>query len=246
MLRFPRKQVLNHLPHWLRTRIDLHHTRINELIARASQATQPTDRVLDAGAGEGQYRPQFAHARYVGLDLAVGDTSWNYSVLDVIGNLEHLPVPDRTFDTVLCFEVLEHLREPYQVLKEIQRVLSPTGHLYFSVPMSWHQHQKPHDYFRYTSYGLKYLLEKSGFEVVELRPTGGFFWFLSIQFQMMSMWVFPNSPSTTVHVLLLPIKLVFQMVFFIGLPLLCYYLDGLDKYKDQTMAWTGIAVPRGQ
>jgi hypothetical protein len=40
------------------------------------------------------------------------------------------------------------------------------------------------------------------------------------------------------------LKVVIQLVFFILLPLLCYYLDSLDRQKDQTMAWTGAAIRR--
>jgi hypothetical protein len=110
--------------------------------------------------------------------------------------------------------------------------------------MSWHQHQKPFDFYRYTSFGLRYLFEQAGFDMLELRPTGGYFWFLSIQFQFLSLWVFPQRQPRWLRVTLLPVKALVQMMFFILLPLLCYYLDALDHQKDQTMAWTGVAVRR--
>jgi len=243
-LRLPRHKLLQAMPRWLRDRLDLHHTRINELIRRAAESSTSGQRVLDAGAGEGRYRPYFEHLHYVGIDLAVGDASWDYSRLNVLGDLTNLPLCDKVFDLVLCLEVLEHVREPQQVLQELYRVLRPGGKLYFSVPMSWHQHQQPHDYFRYTSFGLRYLLDKVGFDVHELAPTGGYFWFLSIQFQMLSVWVFPVRQQKWQRLVLMPLKVVIQLVFFILLPLLCYYLDSLDRQKDQTMAWTGAAIRR--
>lgn len=39
----------------------------------------------------------------------------------------------------------------------------------------WHLHEQPRDFYRYTKFGLQYLAEKSGFEVVSIKPTGGFF-----------------------------------------------------------------------
>jgi SAM-dependent methyltransferase len=242
--RNPRQRQLAWMSRWLRDRLDLHHTRINDLLQRAAQDARPGQRLLDAGAGEGRYRAYFSHLTYTGIDLAVGDANWDYSGLDVVGDLAALPFGDAAFDAAICLEVLEHLPEPSLALKELHRTLRPGGRLYFSVPMSWHQHQKPHDYYRYTSFGLQYLLDQAGFEVEQLRPTGGYFWFLSIQFQMLSVWVFPSQQSRWQRLALLPIKAVVQAIFFVLLPLICYYLDRLDHHKDQTMAWTGVAVCR--
>jgi len=52
------------------------------------------------------------------------------------------------------------------------------------VPFQWWLHEQPFDYYRYTSYGLKYLFEKAGFKVIEISPTGGFFtmWFLKLNY----------------------------------------------------------------
>jgi SAM-dependent methyltransferase len=243
-LRLPRQKILAALPHWLRDRLDLHHTRINELVSRASRSAKRGQRLLDAGAGECRYKQHFKHLAYTGIDLAVGDVNWDYTSVDVIGDLSRLPMADNVFDLALCLEVLEHVREPRQILTEIQRALKPGGKLYISVPFSWHQHQKPYDYYRYTSFGLRYLLEATGFEVEELQPTGGYFWFLSIQFQFLSLWIFPLQQTKLQRVLLLPVKVIVQAIFFVLLPLLCFYLDRLDRQKDQTLAWTAIGVKR--
>jgi SAM-dependent methyltransferase len=240
----PRQRLLARMPPWLRVRLDLHYTGINDLLLQAAQEVRPGQRLLDAGAGEGQYRAYFSHLRYSGVDLAVGDATWDYSGLDVVGDLARLPFGDAIFDAAICLEVLEHLPEPLLALQELHRILRPGGRLYFSVPMSWHQHQKPHDYYRFTSFGLRYLLDRAGFEVNQLRPTGGYFWFLSIQFQMLSVWIFPRQQSRLQRLMLMPLKCLVQAIFFILLPLMCYYLDRLDHEKDQTMAWTGVATCR--
>ncbi len=40
--------------------------------------------------------------------------------------------------------------------------------------MFWHLHEEPRDFFRYTKYGIKHLMEKAGFEVTGLMPVSGF------------------------------------------------------------------------
>ena len=121
--------------------------------------------MLDAGAGEGQYAHHFARQRYCGVDLAVGDAAWDYSRLDAVADLTALPFRAGAFDAALHIVTIEHLREPGRALAEIARTLAPGGALLVAAPHEWEVHQAPHDYFRYTRYGLAYLLEKAGFEV---------------------------------------------------------------------------------
>ena len=59
--------------------------------------------------------------------------------------------------------------------REIARSLAPGARLLLAAPHEWEVHQAPHDYFRYTRYGLQYLLEKAGFELLEIRAVGGYF-----------------------------------------------------------------------
>ena len=54
-------------------------------------------------------------------------------------------------------------------------MLAPGGRLLLAAPHEWEVHQAPHDYFRYTRFGLRYLLEKAGLEPIEMRAVGGYF-----------------------------------------------------------------------
>lgn len=238
---FGRDQQLAAMPKWFRDRIQVNRYESYRLLEQAQREVPAGAHVLDAGAGEGQYKPYFNHTRYVGLDLAVGDNSWNYAKLDVLGDLRHLPFAENSFEAAVCIQTLEHVNEPMRVINEIGRVLKPAGRLYLSAPMSWHQHQKPHDYFRYTSFGFRYLLEQSGMRVLDMRPMGGYFWFLSFNLQMLHYWLFPKPNTLLKQLLQLTLKLPTQVIFFFLLPLLFFYLDRLDKVKDHTMGWVCVA-----
>ena len=75
----------------------------------------------------------------------------------------------QSFDNVVCNQVLEHVFRPEVFLLEIHRVIKPGGNMLMSVPFIWDEHEQPWDYARYSSFGLKYLLENTGFEVIEQR-----------------------------------------------------------------------------
>jgi SAM-dependent methyltransferase len=164
-----------HLPHILRRHILHFECEIEDAVTRFAAALPTHARVLDAGAGEGQYAQHFARHRYYGVDLAVGDAGWNYAQLDAIADLNTLPFADGSFDAALHIVTIEHLREPARALAEIARTLAPGAPFLIAAPHEWEVHQAPHDYFRYTRYGLTYLLEQAGCEIVEIHPAGGYF-----------------------------------------------------------------------
>ena len=163
------------LPRFLRRHILHFEVSIEDAVARFARDLPTSARVLDAGAGEGQYAHFFGHQRYVGIDLAVGDPQWDYSRLDATADLSALPFRDRIFDAALHIVTIEHLREPACALAEIARTLAPDAPLLVVAPFEWEVHQAPHDYFRYTRHGLEYLLEKTGYDRVRVEPAGGFF-----------------------------------------------------------------------
>jgi SAM-dependent methyltransferase len=241
MINIDRKRQLELLPDWISKRIEVNRYESLRLLEQAQEQIAAGSRVLDAGSGEGQYKPYFAHTNYTGVDLAVGDVTWDYTGLDVVGDLSRLPFEDNAFDAAVCIQTMEHVNEPMRVTNEIGRVLKPGGRYYLSAPMSWHQHQKPHDFFRYTSFGFRYLLENSSMRIIEIRPAGGYFWYLSFNLQLLHYWLFPKPKETWKRLLQMPFKLSVQFVFALVLPLFLYYLDRLDKVKDHTLGWVCIA-----
>jgi SAM-dependent methyltransferase len=130
---------------------------------------------------------------------------------------------------VLSIVVLEHTPEPGRVIEEFQRVLKPGGMVHLVVPHMWEEHQRPHDFFRFTSGGIRYLLQSAGIRVRKIHPVGGFFWQLGRR--LMGVLSFTQSGWRW---LLFP---VLAPVFGLVLPLCCYYLDTLDEDRAYTLGF---------
>jgi SAM-dependent methyltransferase len=116
-------------------------------------------------------------ASYEGLDILPRVSGVHY----VDDACDMRRVPRGAFDAVLCFEVLEHLASPDRALAAIADVLRPGGKLLVTVPHLSRLHEEPHDYFRYTGYGLRALTERAGLEVLEITPYAGLATFLAHQ-----------------------------------------------------------------
>lgn len=189
--------------------------------------------LLDAGAGESQYRHLFPQCRYTAVDLAVGDASWNYSKLDALANLLALPFREDTFGAVLSIVTLEHVSDPLQALREMGRVSAKGARLFLVVPMEWEVHQHPHDYFRFTRYAVEHLLRESGWRIARIDAGGGFFRLLSRR-MMNALQFFPGP--------------VMALLAFFTVPaaLLVGALDFLDQKRDYTLGYFVEAVREGE
>jgi len=131
---------------------------------------QLTGEVLDVGCGRKPYRAQVPASRYVGVDVDTTVTR-ALAAADVFYDGRTLPFADESFDGLLCSQVLEHVFTPEAFVQELRRVLRPGGRLVLAVPFVWDEHEQPHDFARYSSFGLRALLERNGFEIVEQRKS---------------------------------------------------------------------------
>lgn len=201
--------------------------RIETAVASFAQALPPNARVLDAGAGEGAYKHHFPGRRYVGLDLGIGDQKWDYTELDVLGDLTALPFADGVFDAALNIVTLEHVKDPARVLKELARVLKPGARLLLVVPHEWEVHQHPHDFFRYTKFGVEELARTAGLRIISLEPGGGYFRLLSRRL-LGGAQFFP-----------LPLNLLWWAM--VAIPaLLLPLLEPFDQKKDFTLGYLAV------
>jgi SAM-dependent methyltransferase len=184
---------------------------------------------LDAGAGEARHRTYFRRGRYVALDSGYGDSGWDYSRLDVRGDLESIPLRSESVDYILCMVVLEHTRNPHQVLLEFARVLKPEGVLVMVVPFLWEEHQAPHDYFRFTQYGVRSLFESSPLHLTLTEPIGGFFR-LCARRSVNLLSFFQGGWRWIIFWVLAPF---FGLLF----PLILHCMDGLDRSRNFSLAY---------
>jgi SAM-dependent methyltransferase len=221
-------------PRWLLACLDPVQDLIESEVRLVAESLQDGQVVLDAGAGEARHRKYFRRGRYVALDSGSGDSAWDYSRLDIRGDLESIPLRTDSVDYILCMVVLEHTRNPRQVLLEFARVLKPEGVLVMLVPFLWEEHQAPHDYFRFTQYGVRLLFESSPFRLTVMTPIGGFFR-LCARRSVNLLSFFQGGWRWMIFWVLAPF---FGLLF----PLILYCMDGLDRSRHFSLAFRIRAV----
>jgi 2-polyprenyl-3-methyl-5-hydroxy-6-metoxy-1,4-benzoquinol methylase/glycosyltransferase involved in cell wall biosynthesis len=128
--------------------------------------------LLDFGCGGQPYRELFKPkiTRYIGADVAIAKGV--QLDLELVPG-KPVPLRDASIDTVLSTQTIEHVYDSKFYLGECYRLLKPGGVLILSAPMQWRLHEVPHDYWRFTRYGLSELLTQSGFVLDVMAPCGG-------------------------------------------------------------------------
>jgi len=138
-----------------------------------------TGMILDVGCGDMPYKkslpPQVTQYDTIDIEERAGPVTYKGSMTDM------RMVGDQAYDGVISFEVLEHVPNPFKGAREVARVLKKDGVFIFSTPHLSRLHELPHDYFRYTEYGLQSVLNEAGFRVVTLTSHGSLLSFLGHQ-----------------------------------------------------------------
>ena len=200
--------------------------------------------VLDVGAGSCPYREFFSHCVYRTQDFAQLEPDklrhGNYGKIDYVCDASHIPVPNESFDIVLCTEMLEHVPEPIEVIAEFARILKPGGKIILTAPLGSGIHQEPYHYYGgYTPYWYEKFLSEKGFSRILIEANAGFFKFYSqesLRFLQLSK-PFRLGMPVPIELLWAPVWVL--LVPFLGLfvPLVCAYLDRFDTEKRFTVGY---------
>lgn len=187
---------------------------------------------MDFGCGSKPYENLFQATSYIGVDAEHTGHNHAHSKVDVYFNGTTLPFENNFFDNVFTSEVLEHLFEPDQLLPEINRVLKSGGKLLLTVPFCWNEHEMPFDYARYSSEGIRHLLQKNGFEIIEFKKTGNF---IRVLFQLLILYLFETGRRAG------SAGIILSMIFIIPFNVLALLLSPLFPV-NKTLYFNNIVL----
>jgi ubiquinone/menaquinone biosynthesis C-methylase UbiE len=211
------------------------------------------DSILDAGAGELQYKRFCSHLDYTSQDFGQYDglgnaegfqtKNWDNSKLDIISDIVDIPVKDSVFDSILCVEVFEHIPEPAKAVKEFSRIIKPGGTLILTAPFCSMTHFAPY-YFAngYSKYWYEKILSENGFIIEEINFNGNFFTFLAQEIRRIPFMVnnYHKKVSTT-RKILRAIYSFFLKVTMIPMFILLYLFSKDDLNSNELLCF-GIHV----
>jgi SAM-dependent methyltransferase len=145
-------------------------------------------KLLDFGCGTKPYKDLLKNVdEYIGLDFPNDRVNGSTLSTDIVYDGKNIPLNNATFDAVLSTEVFEHVYNLDDTIKEINRVLKKGGMLLITCPFAYPEHEAPYDFARYSSFGIKYLLEKNGFSIVYYKKTGSY---VAVLLQLISLYIF--------------------------------------------------------
>lgn len=187
-------------------------------------------KTLDVGCGNKPYAYLYRSDEYVGLEI---DSMANRQAkkADYFYDGNKFPFADESFDSVVANEVFEHVFNPDQFLNEVARVLRPKGMVLMTLPFVWDEHEQPYDFARYSSFGIKSLLQRNGFEVVEQRKSTDD---IRVIFQLLNAYIYKTTMTRNswlnhllVRVLTAPFNILGELLSWITPRNPDLYLDNI-------------------
>lgn len=131
--------------------------------------------LLDMGCGKVPFYEGYRECVSENICIDWPSSIHSNAHVDVFCDLSRtLPFAAGTFDTILSSDVIEHLPNPELAFSEMSRLLKPNGILLLNTPFLYMLHEVPNDYYRFTRYAIKHLLNTAGLELIRLEEVGGY------------------------------------------------------------------------
>lgn len=202
--------------------------------------------ILDVGAGSSPYRDYFSHCNYQTHDFSqLKDEQLRglgYAKIDIVSDINNIPVSNESFDIIICTEVFEHIPEPIKALSEISRILKKGGKLLLTAPLGSGLHQEPfHFYGGYTPYWYEKFLKDNNFESIKILPNQGYFSFFSQEFLR---FIKRSAPWKSVVTFIFVPFWVSLLPFSIIISIIAPLLDKFTTYPDYTVGYHVTAIKK--
>ena len=185
-------------------------------------------RLLDVGCGSRPYENLCSVDEYIGLEID-DEGNRNNSLADVFYDGKIIPFDNNYFDSILSNQVFEHVFNPTDFLREMNRVTKKDGLLLLTVPFVWDEHEQPYDYARYSSFGLNHMLRGSGFEILEHRKSNND---ISVIFQLLNTYIYKLVVTKNVYINFCLTFFLMSPINIIGLALSFVLPRNNDLYLD--------------
>ena len=218
-----------HAPSWISLFINPFYFARKGLYENVKElASNIVGKTLDVGCGSKPYQNLYKSSEYIGLEF---DTPENRRIknADFFYDGETFPFSLDEFDSVVANEVFEHVFNPDNFLDEIHRILKKDGKLIMTLPFVWDEHEQPIDYARYSSFGIKSILEKHGFEILEQRKTVDD---IRVIFQLINLYIFKKMRTNNGKINILMILVLIAPINILGSLINLLLPSNSDLYLD--------------
>lgn len=217
-----------------------------EWLQRHLQSVPAGFRVLDAGAGELRNKAFCRHLNYTSQDFcqyegkgdgtALQTGAWDTTRIDLVSDITKIPAEDKSYDLVLCTEVLEHVPDPAAAVRELARLVKDGGELVLTAPFASLTHFAPYHYVSGLSrYWYEHHLKELGFTSISTVPNGGWSDFIAQE-----LWRLPWIGKTYSSKALGWIGLALAMPLILCLR----WMKSIDRGSSELLAFGWLVVAR--
>jgi len=198
------------------------------VISISKKYDMPDKKLLDIGAGQCPYKIYFKKLKYLSQDIKQNKNK----TIDYIGDINNglNMINSSSFDYILCTQTIEHIKNPKKAFQEFHRILKPNGKIFLTTNFIYQIHMAPHDYYRFTKFGLKHLGKSNGYVVEHLKSHGGIFHVLSHTIVTLPIKLFLKRNKFLYHLYLIVFSIPIVLI-----NLTAYILDFFDIDREMTI-----------